>query len=361
MACLSLNVLAETNSQKLRDLNQEISKLDKSIESDEKKQIELELMMRDIDMQINRTSQELQQINNQIIKSQKALLVLNEQQTQAFDDLHAQRDHLEKQIQQAYINGQTPTLKMLLSQDDAKAFSRLMVYYQYIHKAHKESIASLNTQLEAIQAREHLIEEALLQQKDLQQKHLGEYQALRDEQAKRENVLAALNKSITEKGNRVTKLREDAQGLNKIIERLAKQTEKAAQLTGLDKNLRWPTDGTLRYTFNTPRQDGAVRWQGIFIASEEGKPIKAVRGGKVIFADWLKGYGLLVIVDHGNSYMSLYAYNESLYKKEGDLVLADETIASVGKSGGMSEPGLYFEIRHAGNPIDPLAWLKQQS
>jgi septal ring factor EnvC (AmiA/AmiB activator) len=133
--------------------------------------------------------------------------------------------------------------------------------------------------------------------------------------------------------------------------------ELKADFSALKGSLPWPVRGRLAQKFGSPRTEGA--WDGVLIDAPEGMEIKAVTQGKVVYAEWMRGYGLLIIIDHGHGYMTLYAFNQSLYKKMGDTVAAGDVIASVGQSGGRSEAGLYFGIRNKGVPIDPLEWCRR--
>lgn len=352
---------------RLKALETEIKTLQSSLSTSATKQAELEKALKKIDLDISKTSQVLQGLNAETIKSQKALAVLQKQQADEQHALDQQQNHLKMQVRAAYLSGHNPLLKVMLMQDNPYTFSRLLGYYAYFNKARKDEITQLQASLQSIEAREQLINETLAKQKNIQAEHYARFESSRKEQALREQVLDALNKDIAQKGNKIAKLQSDASSLNNIIRKLQTKQEsldppapsKGLATTALG-NLPWPVHGVLTHRFGSQRSGNKVLWSGIFIKAAEGSPVKAVRSGKVVFADWLRGYGLLLIVDHGNNTLSLYAYNETILKNVGDWVLAQETIASVGKSGGMADPGLYFEIRQAGNPIDPLKWIQKQ-
>jgi septal ring factor EnvC (AmiA/AmiB activator) len=362
----ALPALAQNEDLRLKALEKEITSLQSALSTSANKQTELEQAIKKMDLDISKTSRVLQGLNADTIKSQKALAVLQEQQQREQRALAAQEAQLKAQIRAAYLAGHNPLLKIMLTQDNPYTFSRLLGYYAYFNKARKNEIEQLEASLKAIESREQLIKEALVQQKKFQSEHYARFETLRKEQALREQLLAALNKDIAQKGNRITKLKGDATALNTIVHKLQSKQESmgAPQAQELETSrlghLPWPTEGVLAHRFGSQRSGNAVLWNGIFIKAAEGNPVKAVRSGKVVFADWLRGYGLMLIVDHGHNTLSLYAYNESILKNVGDWVLANETIATVGKSGGMPDPGLYFEIRQAGNPIDPLKWIQKQ-
>lgn len=359
---------ANTQSEeaRLKALEQEIQNLKSSLNANTNKQAELEKALKKIDLEVGASSQALKELNSDIIKEQKALAVLVKQQEAEQAALIKQQEQLKTQIRAAYLTGHNPLLKVMLMQNNPYTFSRLLGYYSYFNEARKDEITQLQASIQSIETRQELINQALAQQKVLQSKHLASFERAKKEQALREQVLAALNKDIESKGNRISKLQNDAKALNNIISKLQTKQEtltppasKPLETASLGK-LSWPVDGVLTHKFGSQRSGNKVLWNGIFIKASEGSPVRAVRSGKIVFADWLRGYGLLLIVDHGNNTLSLYAYNESFLKGEGDWVRAQEPIATVGKSGGMADPGLYFEIRQAGNPIDPLKWIQKQ-
>jgi septal ring factor EnvC (AmiA/AmiB activator) len=357
---------APNNQARLKAIETEITTLQSSISTNASKQAELETTLKKIDLEISKTSQVLQALNTDTVKSQKALAILQTQQNEEQEVLTEHQQQLKSQVRAAYLAGHNPLLKVMLMQDNPYLFSRLLSYYTYFNSARKDEITQLQSSLQSIKAREILINQTLAQQKSIQAQHIARFESSRKEQTLREQVLKELNKDITQKGNRIAKLQSDAKSLNNIILKLQSKQESLQPPSAPTKevatasNLPWPVQGTLTHKFGSQRSGNSVLWNGIFIKAAEGSPVKAVRSGKVVFADWLRGYGLLLIVDHGKNTHSLYAYNESILKNVGDWVLAHETIASVGKSGGMADPGLYFEIRQAGNPIDPLKWIQKQ-
>lgn len=354
----------QKEQKRLKALQAQIADLTKTLSTNASKQSKLEKALKTLDIEISSTSQELQTLHTQMIQSQKALLVLQQQQAEEQAALNAQQDQLTSQIRSAYLAGQNPALKILLSLDNPYTFSRLLGYYSYFNQARQQEIEKLNASLAAIAQREALINETLAELKTLQNQKMSHFASLQKEQDMREQVLKALNDDMDTHGNRITKLKADASSLNKIIDKLQeKQRQQQAQRGNFKNNkghLAWPTLGKVTHQFGAPRSGDQVRWNGVFIEAQEGEAVRAVHPGKVVFADWLRGYGLLLIVDHGDNFMSLYAYNQNLYKQVGQQVLANEAIATVGKTGGIPNPGLYFEIRQAGNPIDPRQWMQKQ-
>jgi septal ring factor EnvC (AmiA/AmiB activator) len=189
--------------------------------------------------------------------------------------------------------------------------------------------------------------------------------ALETSRRERGELLADLNRDIHNTKQRLSQLKEDEQSLQELVKRLRRALAEIPSPRGPGKSfaqlkgrLRLPAEGAIAARFGMPRQVGQLKWQGILIDAPDGADVNAVAAGRVVFADWLRGFGLLLIIDHGDGYMSLYGYNQGLHKNVGDSVKAGELIATVGNSGSHSQSGLYFEIRHQGSPVDPLLWCK---
>jgi murein hydrolase activator len=272
------------------------------------------------------------------------------------------------QVRSAYVLGRQDWLKLLMNQEDAAASGRVLTYYRYVNRARAVQLQSLGRDLDeargvedALQARLRGLEDTKV---ELDRKRLQ----LDQSKAERETLLAALERERKDKNARLLQLNEDASRLQNLIAALREVDDATPELdsddggasfapsaaTGGKSRLGWPVMGDLRQRFGAPRMSG--NWDGVLIAAREGDTVRAVAGGRVAFADWLRGYGLLTIIDHGNGLMSLYAYNQSLQRDVGDWVEAGEVVSRVGSSGGQSEPALYFGLRDKGRPIDPLLW-----
>ncbi|MFI4957233.1 MAG: murein hydrolase activator EnvC family protein [Gammaproteobacteria bacterium] len=345
-------------------LEKKLETLNQSLKTDASNQDTLESTLKQIDVSIAQTSEVLRQSNAQIIQTQKALHVLNVEQTAAKNELFVQKSKLIAQVKATYLAGHIPFLKMLLNQQDPHDFSRMMTYYRYFNVEQHEKVKKVQAQLEAVAARETLIVKTLTDLKALQQTQLAQLNAKKSEQAERSNVLAALNQEIAKKGDQIKVIKADVAKLNSIVQSLRKPTptNRAAQsLAEYRGDTRaWPVKGRLVHAFGAPSETASGRHNGVFLSAAEGSPVTAVHAGEVVYADWLRGYGWLLIVDHGDHDMSLYAYNQTLYKQVGDSVKPGDLLARVGKSGAKPDPGLYFELRRYGKAIDPLAWIKQQ-
>ena len=276
------------------------------------------------------------------------------------------------QVRAAYLMGHEQRLKLILNQQDPVLSARIMVYFNYINKerlknlSNKESAVKLLSQLD----QQKKTETELLQQ-TLEEKRTE--QSLLDQDRKQRNaLLTKIKQDYSSNEHQLTQLQENEISLKNLMsslpitdeelavnvgqnkEKIQGNTEFKGDFTTLKGSLPWPVKGRLAQTFGSPRADS--HWDGVLIEANEGTDIKAVTEGKVVYAEWKMGYGMLLIIDHGHGYMTLYAFNQSLYKHEGDWVEAGDVIATVGQSGGRSQAGLYFGIRQNGTPVDPLEW-----
>ena len=278
------------------------------------------------------------------------------------DKKHAQfQKVLAAQLKSAYMAGGDDYSKMLLNQEDTAKFERTLSYYNYLNKARIEQIEDLkDLQQQIVQNQEELVKtqeklELLFDEQKRRQTALLNAQSER--QANLKNLQAQLNSTKSS----INYLKENQQTLVATIEELEKEKTQKIELLGLNKNkgkLDWPSKGKLEHTFGQ-RKHGGIDWKGVLIGAKEGTNINSVHNGQVVFADWLKGYGWVIVVDHGEGFMSLYGHAQTLLRDVGDMVREGETLALVGQSGGQASSGLYFEIRHKGRAVNPVKWCKR--
>jgi murein hydrolase activator len=322
--------------------------------------------LKSIGDQIDLTSRSLDKIRKEISTYQGQIDKLNKE--------------LAGQVRAAYAMGQQDKLKLMLNQQDPALSSRMMVYYEYLNKSRLEKLANIRQTVRYLdQLDKDKQTESELLEKNLGQKK-SEQAALDSARKQRDGLVAQLNVGFYSEEDQVSFLKESENKLINLIQTLETEedganqsaempspdasspenTESFPKLTGeftsLKGKLPLPVRGKLASMFGNPSSEDM--WKGVLINAKEGADIKAVTKGKVAYAGTLKGYGLLIIVEHDKQYMTLYAFNQSLYKHRGDWVEAGDVIASVGQSGGRSKPGLYFEIRKNGKPIDPLLWCR---
>jgi murein hydrolase activator len=278
------------------------------------------------------------------------------------------REALAGQIRAAHMIGQEEPLKLLLSQRDPAQAGRVLTYYQYFGRARAQQIAAINghiTELNSLDADLAQEEQRLTALEELQRGEVVKLQSARD---RRGRALASLEAESKNRAKELDRLKDQQGGLEKLVRELRRALERIEKFPTDSKDafaklrgkLAWPVSGKLLASFGQVRA-GGVKWDGMLVSGTQGTPVRAVYHGRVVYADWLSGLGLLTIIDHGDGYLSLYGHNERLYKEVGEKVTAGDTIATVGDSGGRQTPALYFEIRKAGRPVDPRPWFKSAS
>ncbi|MBH0050256.1 murein hydrolase activator EnvC family protein [Pseudoalteromonas sp. SWYJZ19] len=268
---------------------------------------------------------------------------------------------LAAQLKSAYMAGGDDYSKMLLNQEDTAKFERTLSYYNYLNKARIEQIEDLkNLQQQIAQNQEELVktqEKLELLYDEQKRRQTALLNAQSERQANLKNLQAQLNSTKSS----INYLKENQQTLVTTIEELEKEKTQKIELLGLNKSkgkLDWPSKGKLEHTFGQ-RKHGGIDWKGVLIGAKEGTNINSVHNGQVVFADWLKGYGWVIVVDHGEGFMSLYGHAQTLLRDVGDMVREGETLALVGQSGGQATSGLYFEIRHKGRAVNPVKWCRR--
>lgn len=275
------------------------------------------------------------------------------------------REALAGQIRAAHMIGQEEPLKLLLSQRDPAQAGRVLTYYRYFGRARAQQIAAINghiTELNSLDADLAQEEQRLTALEELQRGEVAKLQSARD---RRGRALASLEAESKNRAKELDRLKDQQGGLEKLVRELRRALERIEKFPTDSKDafaklrgkLAWPVSGKLLASFGQVRA-GGVKWDGMLVSGAQGTPVRAVYHGRVVYADWLSGLGLLTIIDHGDGYLSLYGHNERLYKEVGEKVTAGDTIATVGDSGGRQTPALYFEIRKAGRPVDPRPWFK---
>lgn len=276
-----------------------------------------------------------------------------------------QQGSVARHLNAAYRLGRQSRFKLLLNQQDPGEFARNLKYFDFVLQARAEQIESLSQTAAQLEQMEPALAAAAQELQVNQQNLLQQRDALAQAQHDRQRTLQLLEQSIANKDNRLKAMEADRQQLEMVLKRVAEAARRAklaesnqpyAKLNG---RLPWPTKGKLLHSYGSERVEGKLRWQGMLIGAVEGNPVHAVHQGRVVFADYLRGHGLLIIVDHGAGFLSLYAHNQTLHKRVGDPVGAGEQIATVGQSGGRESSALYFELRANGEPIDPRQWLKK--
>ncbi|MCW8908761.1 MAG: peptidoglycan DD-metalloendopeptidase family protein [Sedimenticola sp.] len=364
-AVLAQEEQIRSRESELKALQGEISSLQQTLDSRRQRRQQLQAQLRQTEERIGRSARQLRELGNRLASQQKRLAQLGQERSTRQQALENSRQVLVRQIRAAYVMGRQERVKILLNQQDPATVSRMMIYYDYFNRERARQMAAIGEILGHLNETESALreEERALQQ--TREQVAGEKAALDREQAGRQQVIALLNREIDEKGQALERFRRDEQQLQALVERLQSEfaalpleTERHQPFKRLRGKLDWPARGRLVSLFGQQRA-GNLTWDGVVIAAGEGSEVRAIHHGRVAFADWLRGFGLLLIIDHGDGYMSLYGHNQSLFKDTGEWVEPGEAVALMGSSGGKERAGVYFGIRHNGRAVNPKKWCKR--
>lgn len=302
------------------------------------------------------------------LRGQQRLELVRQQEigaetTQVRRRLSTEQDALARQVRLSFMTGREELFKLLMSQEDPARLGRMLVYYDYFNRTRSERIAVVNSELEALRSLEQQSAATERRLAELERSHAAELAKLGEAREGRQRVLDSIEASIAGGGAEVARLRSEEARLTALLDELRRALDEFPvnsdqPFTAQRGQLVWPSTGRLVGDWGRPRAGSTLTWNGVLIEAEAGTPVRAIYHGRIAFADWLNGLGLLVIVDHGDGYMSLYGHNQALLRESGDWVTPGEAIAEVGDSGGQARAGLYFEIRRNGRPVNPHGWLR---
>lgn len=362
-------------SDQLKELRGRIDRLQQQLTESEESKSEASDALRESERAISNVNRRLFELETKQRGLREALARLDQQTARIRDDADKQEALLAKLLYQQYLSGQPEALRLIASQQDSNQVARQLHYLTYVSRARAELIAALRRDVADL---ERLSSEAQTNSHELarlQSERVKEKGQLQRERQQHASMLKQVSDQISRQRNEISQLKRNEERLAKLVDRLARELARTPARQGRTRNeqvpeplrgvssfpalkgrLRLPVTGELVNQFGSPRADTGLSWKGLFIAANQGQEVKAVAAGRVVFADWLRGFGNLMILDHGSGYMSLYGNNEALLRQVGDTVKAGDPIAAVGASGGNSETGLYFELRFQGKPFDPLTW-----
>ncbi len=323
--------------------------------------------LQQVEKAIGQRVRSLRDTAQQLTGVEKRLGTLHGEQTRLRAKLARQRALLARQVRAAFAIGRQEYLKLLLNQQDPAAMGRVMTYYDYFNRARAKRIRAALATLDQLHQVEADIQTQSATLQALQNRQQQDKQKLEASYKERARVVASLRAQLSSKGQQLARMVENEKHLDRLLRAINEALADIPADPGnrkpfpqLKGRLPSPTQGKIRDLYGHPRL-GTVNWKGAIIQAPEGRAVRAVSHGRVAFADWLRGYGLLMIIDHGNGYMTLYGHNQALYKETGDWVEPGDVIATVGDSGGANQAGLYFEIRHNGRPVDPGRWCRRGS
>ena len=357
-------VLADRNAE-LEALRGRIGQLQSELEETRGERDEVRDKLRDTERRAGVLIKSLRDTDSHLRQQGTRLKALESTRAHTRQDLDRQRGVLEQAVRAANARGRQETLKLLLSQEDPARASRMLTYYRYLAEARAGQIDRLTATLARLQTLETQIGERQQALQALRRDQLEQKQSLDAVRAERRVALAALNKQVRNRSQDIDRLKRDEERLARLVRGLRVALDRApapppGDLPRVAGRGRWPLPirGRILARYGQAKPAGELRWRGLFVASAEGQPVRAVSGGRVAYADWLRGFGLLLVLDHGQGLMTLYGHNQSLIKGVGEPVESGETIALSGNTGGPPAPGLYFEVREHGEPRDPLDWCR---
>jgi septal ring factor EnvC (AmiA/AmiB activator) len=349
----------------LQELRARITRLQANLDRDVQTRSQVQRQLRDSEQRIAKLNGSLQQLDAAIDRAHVRLAELHAAQARKQAALDAQKAALAQQIRAAYMQGQDSRLRLLLNARDPATLDRLLAYYDYLDKARAVRIQAVRDELQALVNINIQVQHQLAVLIGLRQQRTQALTQLQHSRRTRSQLLATINQRIRTRGQQLARMRSNERNLENLLNNLQQTlADIPADLEGhhrfasLRGRLPWPVAGRIIQGFGAPLAGGRLRAQGDLIAAPLGTPVRAVAYGRVVFADWLPHFGLLVIIDHGGGYMSIYAHNQSVYVQVGDWVQMGETIATLGDSGGQSQPALYFEIRRRGVALSPREWCR---
>lgn len=365
LLCLALPALPQQNPDRaeLEDLR---SRIKNTVTEKKRLKADATEALNDLkkqELELAAASEQLASLRARIKDRQARLQQLIAEGERDSATLDSERAFLARIVRSHYAAGREQGIRLILGQDDPARVTRVLAYHEYFLRARLQRVAASagklrNTALIAENTR--LETEKLLSLESEQSATIAEIERLR---AERRQTLAALHERISESDEALSSLRASKRELEKLLYSLPSESTPAAgagtALNGLRGRLPWPTTGKVVNNFTAADAEASgLHHHGVYIETAAGSPVRAISAGRVRFADWFQGFGLLVIVDHGQGYLSLYGHNQSVSAKAGATVVAGEQIASVGDSGGQRASGLYFGIRHNGEPVDPAKWCR---
>lgn len=370
LLCTALSAVAyatdgDTARRQLQSLDRQIKQLKSSIGETRSQRSRAAKELQEVEQEIGKIAAKLHKTRVERDRRQQKLNTLEKRQSELRQQQSVQRGLIAEQIRQSYTLGRERQLKMLLNQEDPQSLTRLVSYYDYFNKARSEQLRRYQATLTEIST---LIPEITAETEALsavQRQLTSQHEQLSVQKQRRAVTLGKLDNELSSQQTELIKFDTERKDLESILAAVEREITNIAipdsyrPFTQMRGQMPWPVAGKPLNSFGARRAGSNLRWQGVQIAGKEGDTIRSIHNGRVVYADWLRGAGLLIIVDHGNDYLSLYAHNQSLLRQEGDWVQGGEAIATLGNSGGQRQAGLYFEIRHKGRPTNPSQWCKK--
>tara|TARA_R110000823_G_scaffold125385_7_gene252080 strand:- start:421 stop:1557 length:1137 start_codon:yes stop_codon:yes gene_type:complete len=348
----------------LDKLDKDIQRINREISSASSRRSKLQEQLKAAEIELGRMQRDLAANRSAIADNEKELARLESERKQLEDARDTQQARIARELKGAWQMGAQSQLKLLLNQEDPHTLARVMAYYRYLFEARSELLAEYRGTLEELAGVQQQIDASTVALAEREAELKSQQQAVMNAQGERQLAVLDLSESIDSNAEQLKEKEADRQKLESLLAAIEEAVvnlrvpEDFQPFSKVRGKMPWPVAGKPSNRFGNPRNEGKMRWQGVAIPAEEGATVRAIHHGRVVYADWLRGSGLLLIIDHGDGYMSLYAHNQSLLKDVGEWVTAGTAISTVGNSGGQDRFALYFEVRHQGKPVDPAAWCQ---
>lgn len=369
LACLPLPALGQSDEElarsQLKELQRDIKRINQEISAASSRKNTLQGQLRSVELALAKLQRSIAGNRKNIAAQRSELEPLHANKIALQAKRDEQQERIAVELRTAWKMGQQGQVKVLLNQESPHTVTRAMAYYRYFFKARNELLDEYRGTLHALEETQATIDQTLRDLALHQQELTEQEQRLARGQSERQIAIAKLSDSISGKGARLKKLEQDQKELEKLLGAIEEaivnlEVPTNYQAFGSAKGrMPWPVAGKASNRFGRSRNDGKMRWQGVTIPTKAGTPVQAIHHGRVVYADWLRGMGLLLIIDHGDGYMSLYAHNQTLLREVGEWVTSDTAVSTAGSSGGQEASALYFEIRHRGKPINPAKWCRR--
>ena len=355
---------ADTDKQKLDKLKRAISSLEKRLDKRNREKNNLVNELKQVEIEAANTGKSIRQLNTKINRRSNKLSSLENQQRDLQKNIKNQNSAISEHLAAAYKLGDQEPIKLLLNQEDPQQLSRLFKYYSYFLEARNKKIETYIADVEKLSTLVTEVTQQKLLLDSAKKELVADQKQFLLVSKRRSAALNKLNISLQSDKAKLNKLIAERAELEELLNTVKVATRELVlapppgQQTFVSQKglLQRPLKGRVAHSYGSQRS-GSLRWEGWMIGAKSGQSVNAVHDGQVIFSNYLRGFGLLIILNHGDGYMTLYAHNEELLKDTGDWVLSNETIARAGDSGGLDKPALYFEIRKQGQPADPKVWL----
>jgi septal ring factor EnvC (AmiA/AmiB activator) len=352
----------ESQQKELDSLKRSISTLERQLEDRGKQRNSLQSALKKVELESSKINRNIRRLRTKINKLEKQLTTLDQKEKDLQQNISEQSDAISEQITAAHQLGDQEPIKLLLNQEDPQQLARVLKYYDYFLKARADKIQRYKKDIDDLTETRAEINRQKLALDQSKKALEADKKTLSNRVKSRKKTLDKLQSSLRTDKKKLSKLQDERNKLEEIIETVKKAAAKLAlpsnyeSFTSRKGKLKWPLKGRVAHSFGSKRS-GTLRWEGWLISASAGDAVKTVHHGRVVFSNYLRGFGLLVIVDHGDGYMTLYAHNQELLRETGDWVQSNEVISRAGDTGGLNKPALYFEIRKQGNPADPKVWL----